>query len=54
MRDLRMLTALRIPPSPLLARILGAVTVAILLGVWWLATRGEIPESRWVSPIILP
>ena len=54
MRDLRMLTALRIPPSPLLARVLGAVTVAILLGVWWLATRGEIPESRWVSPIILP
>lgn len=54
MRDLRMLTALRIPPSPLLARLLGVFTVAFLLGLWWLATRGAIVESRWVSPVILP
>jgi NitT/TauT family transport system permease protein len=54
MRDLRMLTALRVPPSPLLARLLGVLTVAILLAIWWLATRGAIVESRWVSPIILP
>jgi NitT/TauT family transport system permease protein len=54
MLDVRKLTALRIPPSPLLARLLGVFTVVILLALWWLATRGAIVESRWVSPIILP
>lgn len=53
MRGLRNLTALRIPPPPIAARLLGALTVAIVLIVWWVATRGQA-EARWVSPVILP
>jgi NitT/TauT family transport system permease protein len=54
MRDLRKLTALRIPPSPLTARLLGAGTLVTLVLLWWLATSGATAESRWVSPVILP
>lgn len=54
MFDARNLTALRIAPPPLLARLLGALTVALLLLFWWLATRGATPETRWISPVILP
>jgi NitT/TauT family transport system permease protein len=53
-RRLRNVTALRIPPSPLTARLLGVVTVAALILVWWAATLGATPEARWVSPVILP
>jgi ABC-type nitrate/sulfonate/bicarbonate transport system permease component len=45
---------LRVPPPPLVARLLGAGTVALLLIAWWLATRGATPESRFISPVILP
>lgn len=45
---------LRIPPPPSAGRLLGALTVAVLLFLWWLATRGPTPETRWVSPVILP
>jgi NitT/TauT family transport system permease protein len=54
MPDLRNVTALRIAPSPLVARILGTATVLLLLFLWWLATRGATPEERFVSPVILP
>jgi NitT/TauT family transport system permease protein len=54
MRDLRGLIALRIPPPPLTARMLGVLTVAMLVVVWWAATSGDTPESRWISPVILP
>lgn len=50
---LRNMTALRIPPAPLAARLLGLFTVLFLLALWWLATRGQA-EARWVSPVILP
>jgi NitT/TauT family transport system permease protein len=53
MLGLRKLTALRIPPEPLVARLLGVLTIAILLLLWWAATRGQA-ETRWISPIILP
>jgi NitT/TauT family transport system permease protein len=45
---------LRIPPSPLTARLLGTATVAVLVLLWWLATIGATPEQRWISPVILP
>lgn len=45
---------LRIPPPPLTARALGIGTVALLVFVWWLATRGQSAEARWVSPVVLP
>jgi NitT/TauT family transport system permease protein len=54
MRDLRKLTALRIPPSPFSARVLGLGTIVVVTALWWLVTSGATPESRWVSPIILP
>lgn len=41
-----------VPPTP--ARYAaGAALMALLLLVWWAATRGE-PETRWISPVILP
>jgi NitT/TauT family transport system permease protein len=45
---------LRIPPPPVTARLLGAATVALLLFLWWLVTLGESPETRLISPVVLP
>ena len=45
---------LRALMPPLLARLLGLATVALIGAVWWLVTRGDTPELRWVSPVILP
>jgi NitT/TauT family transport system permease protein len=45
---------LRIPPGPIAGRLLGVATVSLLMLLWFLATRGETNESRWVSPVILP
>jgi NitT/TauT family transport system permease protein len=36
------------------ARLLGLATVALLLVFWHLATMGATPESRLISPVILP
>ena len=36
---------LRIPPSPLVGRLLGAGAVALILTAWFLATRGATPEQ---------
>ncbi len=48
------LLELRVVPSPLVARLLGAGTVAMLVVVWWALTRGPTPEARILSPVILP
>ena len=53
MKDLGKLSALRVPPAPLTARLLGVFTVALLFVLWWAATRGQA-ELRFVSPVILP
>ena len=53
MADFRNVTALRVPPGPLTGKLLGVFTVAVLVAAWWGVTRG-IPESRVVSPVILP
>jgi len=45
---------LRALMPPMAARMLGLATVALIGALWWLATRGGTPESRWVSPVILP
>ena len=45
---------LRIPPSPLIGRLLGVGAVALILAAWFLATRGATPEQRLISPVILP
>jgi NitT/TauT family transport system permease protein len=51
---LRGLFQLRVVPSPIIAKLLGLGTVAMLLLFWWLATRGATPETRLISPVILP
>src|SRR5260370_3892989 len=45
---------LRVPPSPLMTRVLGASTLLVLALLWWLATRGASAEERWISPVVLP
>ncbi|MEO5818395.1 MAG: ABC transporter permease [Gemmatimonadaceae bacterium] len=45
--------ALRAAPRPVMGRLIGLVSVALLILVWFLATLGE-PEARLVSPTILP
>jgi ABC-type nitrate/sulfonate/bicarbonate transport system permease component len=45
---------LRVSPSPLAGRFLGVGAVALILAIWFLATRGPTPEQRFVSPVILP
>ncbi len=37
-----------------LAWLLGLVPIAGLLALWWLVTAGATPESRLISPTILP
>lgn len=34
--------------------LLGALCIAMVFGLWWLVTRGEIVEERMVSPHALP
>src|SRR5512138_852441 len=48
------LLALRIPPSRMTRRLVGVLSVGVLVGVWWLATSGLGSEDRWISPVILP
>lgn len=46
--------ALRSAPSSMTARFIGLGAVAFIILLWFLATRGESAEQRWVSPVILP
>jgi ABC-type nitrate/sulfonate/bicarbonate transport system permease component len=48
------LFALRIAPGPVMGKLLGLATVAVLALAWLLATRGATPEARLISPVILP
>jgi NitT/TauT family transport system permease protein len=50
----RRLFALRNPPPPTLKKLLGALGVVLVLAIWWLLTFGATPESRIVSPVVLP
>ncbi|MEM7051265.1 MAG: ABC transporter permease subunit [Acidobacteriota bacterium] len=34
--------------------VLGSIPILGLFGLWWLVTAGATPESRWISPTILP
>ena len=45
---------IRVAPPPVLGKLLGLGTVALLVVCWWLATMGATPESRLISPVILP
>src|SRR5437870_3029463 len=48
------LFALRLPPSPMTRRLVGAGALAVIVLLWWLATSGLGSEDRLISPIILP
>ena len=49
----RSIFALRAAPSPVIGRLIGLLSVAALILVWYLVTLGAA-ESRVVSPAILP
>ena len=48
------LWVLRAPPAPFVRYALGLGTLGLLVLLWWLGTRGDSPETRFISPIILP
>ncbi len=48
------LWTLRIPPRPLVGRLIGAGAVAAVIVVWWVLTFGDVPEERIISPAVLP
>jgi NitT/TauT family transport system permease protein len=50
----RSLLALRLSPPRLTRQLVGAGSLAVLMLLWWLATRGTGAEDRWISPVILP
>lgn len=50
----RSLLALRLSPPRMTRRLIGALALAVVVFVWWLATLGANPEDRLISPVILP
>jgi NitT/TauT family transport system permease protein len=45
---------LREPPPPLIKRAVGIVGVGLAVLLWFLITLGSTPETRMVSPVVLP
>lgn len=45
---------MRAVPRRLAGRLLGLGGIALCLVLWWAFTYGETPETRWISPVILP
>ena len=48
------LFAVRVAPHRSVRLLLGAGALAFLVVLWWLATWGAEPETRFISPVILP
>jgi NitT/TauT family transport system permease protein len=48
------LWSLRVAPPKWIGRAVGLGTVVLVVAVWWLLTRGDVPEMRVISPVILP
>ncbi|MBC8089881.1 MAG: ABC transporter permease [Phycisphaerae bacterium] len=48
------LFTLRSEAPPLVRRGAGILGVLVLLLVWWLLTLGGTPETRFISPVLLP
>jgi NitT/TauT family transport system permease protein len=51
---MRRLFTLREPPPPLVKRTVGIAGVGLAVLVWFLITLGSTPETRLVSPVVLP
>ncbi|MEO8028716.1 MAG: ABC transporter permease, partial [Bryobacteraceae bacterium] len=45
---------LRILPAPPLRWLIAASGLGFVIALWFLATTGATPETRWISPVILP
>jgi len=45
---------LRVAPPRTVRYLLGAGGVGLVALVWWIATAGSGPETRFVSPVVLP
>lgn len=45
---------LRTPLPGGVAQLVGVLAAAAVVGLWWLLTRGETPESRIISPVVVP
>lgn len=52
--DAHDLFALRVAPPRNTRRLAGALTLGIVLLVWWMVTSGIGSEDRLISPVILP
>jgi ABC-type nitrate/sulfonate/bicarbonate transport system permease component len=52
--EVRRLFTLRRETPPLLRRALGVLGVIVVLLVWWELTAGDTPETRPISPVLLP
>jgi NitT/TauT family transport system permease protein len=50
----RGLVTLRHEPPPMVRRLLGAVGIGLVVLVWAILTWGATPESRIISPVLLP
>lgn len=37
-----------------MGRLLGLGGIALCLLLWWVVTSGDTPETRWISPVVLP
>jgi NitT/TauT family transport system permease protein len=51
---MRRLFTLREQPPPSIKRVVGFAGVAVAVLVWFLVTLGSTPETRLVSPVVLP
>ena len=45
---------LRVAPAPRTRLLVGFGALAVVFALWFIATFGNIPEQRWISPVILP
>src|ERR1044071_8679787 len=54
MADHASLWSLRLPLPPLMRKLVGLGAVVLVILVWAFLTRGPTPESRLVSPVVLP
>src|SRR6478672_10816369 len=50
----RELLALRISPSRMTRRLVGVLSVGVIVLLWWIATSGLGSEDRWISTVMLP
>lgn len=51
---LRRVFKLRVAPPRLVQRAVGVVGILAVLVLWWAVTYGPTPETRLVSPVLLP